>query len=238
MWYLKNLKSKLYVTVVLVCVSSLYVAHAQEPQQPPTANDRTAPRASQDSFSKQVGNVEKSESALALALKDGYPENSVKRARVRDNLYALLATAADKKEAGKVLAALNRLYLTSGSPTIDLLMKRGIKSITHKKFEGSLKYLDAVIDLAPDYAEGWNRRAYVYYRTNQFQRAAGDLRRALALDPNHFRALEGLGSILRDIGDANGALEVFEKLVGIHPFWKGTASVYKELKKKVERRGI
>ena len=238
MWYSANSGLKFSVLAALLCANSLPVAHAQQSQQPPAANEKKAPKLDLEALSKQAGKPEEPKSALALALKDGYPKNAVKRAKVRDNLYALLATAAEKKEADKVLAALNRLYLTSGSPTIDLLMKRGIKSITGKKLEGSLKYLDAVIDLAPDYAEGWNRRAYVYYRKNQFRRAAGDLRRVLALDPNHFRALEGLGSILRDIGDEKGALEVFEKLVGIHPFWKGTDSVYKELKKKVEGRGI
>ncbi len=213
-------------------------AHAQQSPQPPVAGEKKAPKLDLEALSRQAAKSAKPKTPLELALKDGFPTNAVKRAKVREDLYALLATAADKKQSDKILAALSRLYLTSGSPTIDLLMKRGIKSITDKKLDGSLKFLNAVIDLAPDYAEGWNRRAYVYYQKNQFRQAAGDLRRVLALDPNHFRALEGLGSILREIGDEKGALEVFEKLVGLHPFWKGTDSVYKELKQKVEGRGI
>ena len=46
----------------------------------------------------------------------------------------------------------------------------------------------------------WNRRAYVYFMQNDVERALGDLRRTLALDPNHFKALDGLGQILREIG--------------------------------------
>ena len=221
------------------CVSASTVSvSAQQSVQPPAAGEKKSPKLDIEELTKRAVKGAKPKTALELALKDGVPKNAVKRAEVRDNLYALLATAADKKQSQKVLAALSNLYLTSGSPTIDLLLKRGIKSINSKKLDGSLKFLDAVIDLAPDYAEGWNRRAYVYYQKNQFQRAAGDLRRVLALDPSHFRALEGLGSILREIGDDKGALKVFEKLVEVHPFWKGTDSVYKELKQKVEGRGI
>ncbi len=237
----QNITRSVIAVLAILAGPFAFGASAQAQQAPPpSAGEKKSPKPKLDieELTKRAVKGSKPKTALELALKDGYPTNAVKRAKVRDNLYALLATASDKKEADKVLAALNRLYLTSGSPTIDLLLKRGIKSINAKKLDGSLKFLDAVIDLAPDYAEGWNRRAFVYYQKNQFRRAAGDLRRVLALDPNHFRALEGLGSILREIGDDKGALAVFEQLVAIHPFWKGTDSVYKELKQKVEGRGI
>ena len=67
--------------------------------------------------------------------------------------------------------------------------------------ELALKLLDAVVELAPDYAEGWNRRAYVHYMQSDYERAMGDLRRVLALEPNHFKALDGLAQILREIGE-------------------------------------
>lgn len=243
MWQPFNTRFSIVAVALLFSVGPFgTAAWAQQSAPPPATNEKKPPKLDLEELSKQAAKQAaksaKPKSALELALKDGIPKNAVKRAAVRDNLYALLSTAGDKKQADKVMAALNRLYLTSGSPTIDLLMKRGIKSINDKKLEGSLKFLDSVIDLAPDYAEGWNRRAYVYYQRNEYRRAAGDLRRVLALDPNHFRALEGLGSILREIGDERGALKVFDTLVGIHPFWKGTDSVYKELKQKVEGRGI
>ena len=175
---------------------------------------------------------------LEAALRDGIPTNAVKRSVVRENLYALLATSSEKASAKRIANALERLYLTSGSATVDLLMKRGITAIKAKKYEQALKFLNAVIDLAPDYAEGWNRRAYVFYKQNDYRQAVGDLRRVLALDPNHFKALDGLGSILRTTGDDAGALKVFEKLEEVHPFWPGADTVVRELKQKVEGRGI
>ena len=94
------------------------------------------------------------------------------------------------------------------------------------------------MELAPDYAEGWNRRAYVYFLKNDYERALGDLRRALALEPNHFKALEGLARILRDIGQKKSALQAYKQLLTINPFLAGAKEAVDELTVEVEGQGI
>ena len=180
----------------------------------------------------------KPKTPLEAALQDGIPKNAVKRTRVRDNLYALLATSSDEKSAKRISRALRRVYLTSGSPTVDLLMQRGIKAIKAKKFARALQFLSSVTELAPDFAEGWNRRAFIFYKQNNLRQAAGDLRRVLALDPSHYRALDGLGTILRETGDEAGAYKVYRRLNDINPHWPKAAKALDELKRKVEGRGI
>jgi tetratricopeptide (TPR) repeat protein len=177
-------------------------------------------------------------SPLQRLMKDGVPDNLIERARLRDNLYALLATAPDEAAAKKIIQALQQVWLTSGSDTIDLLMIRALKSQKAKKDAIALQLLDSVVDLAPDYAEGWNRRAYVYYKRRDYRAAAGDLRRTLALDSKHYRALSGLGTILSESGDDAGALKVYERLLDINPNDKDAVSSLDELKRKVEGRGI
>lgn len=177
-------------------------------------------------------------SALAAVLEDGIPQNAIKRAQVRENLYALLATSDDKKLAEQIQRALQRLYMTSGSPTVDILMRRSVKAINEDKYAKALRLLNAVIKLAPDYAEGWNQRAFTFYKQNQLRQATGDLRRVLALDPNHFRALAGLGAILREVGDEVGAYRVFKRLNEVNPHSENAAKALEELKLKVDGRGI
>ena len=84
-----------------------------------------------------------------------------------------------------------------------------------------MKLLDHIVELAPDFTEAWNRRAYVHFVRNEIELALGDLRRALALDPNHFKALDGLGQILREIGQKKAALKAFKQLLEVHPYWSG-----------------
>ncbi|MEL6298636.1 MAG: tetratricopeptide repeat protein [Pseudomonadota bacterium] len=171
-------------------------------------------------------------------IKSGNLETTLGRAKIRDNLYALLATAPDAKTAKKIAGRLEGIWRRSGSPTVDVLMSRAAKALKEKKFPRALKFLDAAVDLAPDYAGGFNRRAYAHYLAGDLRSAVGDLRRTLALDPNHFRALDGLATILRETGQDAAALKTFDRLLEVHPFADGAQKAFDNLTDDVKGRGI
>jgi tetratricopeptide (TPR) repeat protein len=166
------------------------------------------------------------------------PKTPAEREKTLSDLYALLATADDEESAKAIADAIERVWVHSGSATIDLLMERSIKAMNDKKVDLALKLLDQVVELAPDFTEGWNRRAYVYFVQNDIERALGDLRRTLALDPHHFKALDGLGQILREIGQKKAALKAFKELLDVHPYWSGAKQAIEELEREVEGQGI
>jgi tetratricopeptide (TPR) repeat protein len=166
------------------------------------------------------------------------PETPAERSKVLENLYAHLATAEDAQSAAPFVEAIERIWLYSGSETISLLMERSLKAMAAKSPELALKLLDAVVELAPDYAEGWNRRAYVHYMQSDYERAMGDLRRVLALEPNHFKALDGLAQILREIGEKQAAIKAYQQLLQVHPNWAGAQQAIDDLTREVEGRGI
>jgi tetratricopeptide (TPR) repeat protein len=171
-------------------------------------------------------------------LNEKIPDNAAERARLLDNLYAHLATAGDEQSAEQAAEAIQRLWRVSGSDTVNVLMERALKAVGEKNGDLALKFLDAIVEIAPDYTEGWSQRARVLYTENEAQRAIGDLRRALALDPNHFRALDALGHILRELGEKKGALRAYEKLLEVHPFWPGAKQAIEELGREVGGQGI
>ena len=166
------------------------------------------------------------------------PKNWEQRTQALKELYGRLATATDARQAAPLAAAIERIWLFSGSDTIAVLMERSLDALSNNKPELALKLLDAVVELAPDFAEGWNRRAVVHYMQKDYTRALGDLRRVLALEPNHFKALEGLGQILTDVGQKRGALEAYRQLKKVHPHWSGADQMLKELEREVEGIGI
>lgn len=153
-------------------------------------------------------------------------------------LYAHLAKAPDAEQAAPIAKTIEGLWLHSGSATIGVLMRRALEATNDKRNDLALKLLDAVTELAPDYAEGWSRRAYVYYLKNDIEHAVGDLRRALALEPNHYKALEGLARILRESGQKKGALRAYQQLLRINPYLPGAKDAAKELSLEVEGQGI
>src|SRR5262249_62119826 len=145
-----------------------------------------------------------------------------------------LASADDEEMAKAVAEAIERIWVHSGSPTVDLLMERAMKAVTEKKLDFAMQLLDHVVVLAPDFTEAWNRRAYVFFVRNDVEHALGDLRRVLALDPNHFKALEGLAQILREIGQKKPALQVYRQLLSVHPYWPGAPQAIEELEREVD----
>jgi len=166
------------------------------------------------------------------------PKTPAERDRTLSDLYALLATAEDEKGAKAVAESIERIWLHSGSPTVDLLFGRAMQAIVEKNFDRALTMLDHALEQAPDFTEGWNRRAFVHFQMKEVALALGDLRRALALDPSHFKALDGLAQILRDVGENRAALAVLRRLHDVHPYWAGAEQAIEELSREVEGQGI
>jgi len=165
---------------------------------------------------------------------DAVPADPQHRHKVLSELYTRLATAEDDSSAKMIAGAIEQMWLYSGSDTVNLLMERSLQAIGKEDRTLALKLLDAVVELAPDYAEGWNRRAYVYFLDNDYTASVADLKRVLGLDPNHFKAIDGLGHILREVGDKSGALLTYRYLLKVNPHADGAQDVVKELEKDVQ----
>lgn len=174
----------------------------------------------------------------AAKKKPAPPDTPEARDKALSNLYAQLATSADPGEAGPIATAIEMLWVQSGSDTVSLLLARATQAVVERKTELAEQLLDAAVELAPDFAEGFARRAYFHYSENDTERAIGDLRRALALEPNHYRALDGLATILREAGQKAPALKVLKQLEQVHPHWPGIEDNLRSLEREVEGQGI
>lgn len=201
--------------VVLAPFGALHPALAQG--EPPKAEPET-------------GDAKAEKQLLAPDL----PKTPAERDSVLADLYEKLASAEDADEAKTVEENLERVWLYTGSATVDLLFKRAMQAVSQKDYDKALVFLSHVVEQAPDFTEGWNRRAYVHFHLNDVGLAMGDLRRALALDPSNYRALDGLAQVLRDIGDKRAALEVVRRLHEVHPHWPGAEKAVEELTREVE----
>ena len=166
------------------------------------------------------------------------PRTSKQRAKTLSNLYARLTTATTEQDAADVASKIENIWAMSGSDTVSLLLDRAAKAFAEKRPGLAIKFLDVVVELAPDFSEGWNRRAVAHYMRDDFARALGDLRRTLALDPNHYKALEGLAQILNEVGQKKGALQAYRQLQRVHPFWPQTKENIRLLEREVEGQGI
>lgn len=165
--------------------------------------------------------------------KGGDLETAAHRAKKLRDLYAELAAAPSADVARRAAAQIEKLWYRSDSETALALIQRAEAAVAAERFDLALNLLNAAVDLAPDHAETWNRRAYAHYRSGDINRAVGDLRRVLALDPNHFKALEALGQIMKELGNKPAAFAALRRLMEVHPF-AGVEQAMKELSIDVE----
>jgi tetratricopeptide (TPR) repeat protein len=168
---------------------------------------------------------------------EGPPATPEQRTKRLDELYAKLAAAPDQEAAAPITEAIEQVWQHSASPTAELLVMRAV-SVAQGNRDLAMKLLDSAVEMQPDYAEAWNRRAFVYYLNDDYKRALGDIRRVLALEPRHYKALEGLGQILRNIGEKKGALAAYDSLLAIYPAMPGAKEARDELRIEVEGQGI
>src|SRR5262245_19185890 len=155
-----------------------------------------------------------------------------------DKLFEALKIAPTEESAKYVENRIWALWLAAGGDTSNLLMGRVKTAIEKKEFDVALKLLNAIIDLKPDYAEAWNRRATIYFNTKDYGSAIADIHEVLAREPRHFGALAGLGTILQELGDEKGALEAYRRALAVHPKLEKIPDVVKKLTEKVEGREI
>lgn len=139
------------------------------------------------------------------------------RAEKLDALFETLKSAASTDEAETAEREILGLWSQSGSDTIDLLMAWTAMAIDDEDYPHALDLLDRITTQKPDFAEGWNRRATVYYLTDDYGRSIADIERVLALEPRHFGALSGLGTMLREMGEDERAIEAYEWALAIDP---------------------
>jgi len=135
-----------------------------------------------------------------------------------DDLFTALAAAPDADAAEVAESQIVDLWMDSGSDTINLLMDWTLQAIDEEDFPLALDFLDRITSLQPGYVEGWNKRATVYFMTDDLGKSLADLERVLAMEPRHFAALSGLGTILRAIGDDKGAAEAYRRALDLDPF--------------------
>jgi tetratricopeptide (TPR) repeat protein len=118
------------------------------------------------------------------------------------------------------------------------LLKRVDQAIEAHDSETARTIAEKLTEIAPDFAEGWHRRATLAAEKDDFQDAIDSLRRVLALQPKHFIAMAELGQILEEFDDKQRALEAYRKAKELDPFIDGLEDRIRQLSKEVEGQGI
>jgi len=151
-----------------------------------------------------------------------------------DPLFQSLAGAKDAHQARVIESRIWSLWLATGDRVVNSEMARGIALMNAGALQSALASFDRIIDGDPTFAEGWNKRATVYYMMGDLKRSVLDIERTVALEPRHFGAFSGLGLIYLTLGDDHAALRAFERALRIHPYYGDIENQVRRLRKKIK----
>jgi len=126
----------------------------------------------------------------------------------------------------------------SGSPAMDLLLQRGRDALETGKFNVAIEHFTALIDHAPEFAEGYFGRATAFYNLEMMGPALDDLRETLVLNPDHYEAMTGLGVLFQAFGDEASALEAFRAANRVHPQKPDVIEAIERLENSVQGQDI
>ncbi len=150
-----------------------------------------------------------------------------------DDLFDRLAEA-DAAEAGQIQGQIQSAWSRSGSPAMDLLLRRGEDAMEVGNFTLAIQHYSALIDHAPAFAEGYNGRATAFYLAGQIGPSLADIESTLALNPRHFGAMSGLAVILEGLDRPADALEVYARIRDIAPNADGIQGAMDRLSVKLD----
>ena len=155
-----------------------------------------------------------------------------------NDLFAELKTAQTMGDIAGIEAQIWHLWSLSSNAAIDRILAGGTAAMNHRQFDAALTSFNTVIELRPNFAEGWNKRATLYYLIGEYERSIADVERTLALEPRHFGALSGLGLVNLALERPAEAMAAFEAALAVHPHMPQAKNMIERLRPILERSTI
>jgi tetratricopeptide (TPR) repeat protein len=149
-----------------------------------------------------------------------------------DDLPQLAAALRDSDPLVRDLAesAMWQVWSRSGDPAIDRLFATGLEQMQARQGEEAVETFSQIIRRRPDFAEGWNKRATVYYLLGEYKKSLADCDEVMKRNPYHFGALSGYGMIYMQLDQPAQALEYFERALRVNPNLESTRQTIEILK--------
>jgi tetratricopeptide (TPR) repeat protein len=130
-----------------------------------------------------------------------------------------------------------QVWSRAGDPEIDALFEQGLEQMNRGLADAAIETFSTIIAKKPDFAEGWNKRATIYFLIGDYDKSLADCAEVVKRNPQHFGVLSGYGQIYLRLDEPERALDYFERALKINPNLRQVEAVIGELRRIiVEKR--
>ncbi len=151
----------------------------------------------------------------------------------------LVAALRDDDQVVRAMAesALWQVWSRAGDLEVDRLFVEGVTAMGARMLRQAAQTFTRIIELKPEFAEGWNKRATVYYLLGEFDKSLADCDEVIKRNPDHFGALSGYGMIYLQLDQPERALDYFRRALAVNPNLRQVRSTIEELRRLLRERG-
>ncbi len=146
-----------------------------------------------------------------------------------EGLFNVLLATDNEIEINQIISNIWNIWNETNDQQIEADFYRGIESMRTGDLNMSISFFTRVIEKNPTFAEGWNKRATVYYMIGEFDKSMQDISETLKLEPRHFGAMDGMSLIFIKMQQFEKAIEIYDQMLKIFPY----SSVTKEKKDRM-----
>jgi tetratricopeptide (TPR) repeat protein len=150
------------------------------------------------------------------------------------DVAALVKALRDRDDETRIIAeaAIWEIWGRSGDAEIDTLYQKGLQLMNFGAAGEAIQIFTIIIGKKPEFAEGWNKRATLYYSIGEYQKSLRDCDEVMKRNPLHFGALAGYGMIYTQLNQLERAVEYFKRALKINPNMQGVANNIELLEKQ------
>nr|WP_254695013.1 hypothetical protein [Leisingera sp. NJS201] len=135
-----------------------------------------------------------------------------------DGLLHEVQKAGTEDQAREIANRMWAFWADAPDAQAQAMLDRGMTRRTSFDFLGALEDFDQLIAYCPDYAEGYNQRAFVHYLRRDFAAALRDLDRAVHLSPRHIAAMSGRALSLYGLSRLEEARAALAEALALNPW--------------------
>ena len=135
-----------------------------------------------------------------------------------DTIIAELGVAPTELDARVLSDEVWTLWIDAPDDRAQAMLDEGMRKREGYDFLGARDTLDELVEYCPDYAEGYNQRAFASLLRQDYAAALFDLDRTLEINPRHFAALSGRALTLMGLGRMEEAQASLRAAVALNPW--------------------